>query len=68
MSVIVLFPSLLEIIPLQHLFDEEGRGNDKAEDVCRSLKSLPELLRTHLHHRRVAPVENTCLWALIQFP
>ena len=37
-SIIMLFPSLVEIIPVQHLFDEERRGNDKAEDVCRSLK------------------------------
>lgn len=33
-SIIVLFPSLMEIIPVQHLFDGEVRGNNKALDVC----------------------------------
>lgn len=28
----MLFPSLLKIIPVQYLFDGEGRGNDKAQD------------------------------------
>lgn len=32
MSIIVLFPSLLEITLVQYLFDGEGRGNDKVVD------------------------------------
>lgn len=28
--IIVLFPLLVEIIPVLHVFDEEARGNNKA--------------------------------------
>lgn len=58
-SIMMLFPLLVEIIPVQHLFDGEGRGNDKAPGVRRSLKCLPKLPRTHLHHHGAAPAENT---------
>lgn len=34
--IIVLFPLLVEIIPVLHVFDEEARGNNKAR-TCVSL-------------------------------
>lgn len=45
-----------------HVVDGAGRYNDKAEDAL-SMKCLS----IHFHLLWAAPVENTCLWALIQF-
>lgn len=62
------FLSLMEIIPVQHLFD--GRLEVITRHwvyVWNALKCLPERLRTHLHHHWAAPVENTCLFPIMYF-
>lgn len=38
--IIMLFPLLVEIIPVLHLFDGKAGGNNKALDVRRSLNCL----------------------------
>lgn len=63
--IIVLFPLLVEIIPVLHVFDE-ARGNNKARTcvgLWNALKRVPKPLRVHLHQRRAAPLENTSVWA-----
>lgn len=64
--IIVLFPLLVEIIPVLHVFDEEARGNNKAKTcigLWNALKRVPKPLRVHLHQCRAAPLENTSVWA-----
>lgn len=61
-SILLSFPSLDEIMIVLHVVDGAGRYNDKAEDAL-SMKCLS----IHFHLLWAAPVENTCLWALIQF-
>lgn len=64
--IIVLFPLLVEIIPVPRVFDEEAQSNNKARKrvgLWNALKRLLKPLRVHLHQWRAAPLENTSMWA-----
>lgn len=52
--IVVLFPLLVEIIPVLHVFDEEARGNNKERtsvDLWNALKRHPKPLQVHVHHQ-----------------